>query len=312
MKKAFTLIEILIATAIASLLATSLFYAYYQTNKMVTFTSDYIDFFNTAILVDRQFTKDVSGAFIPVQAVKVKKAKQQEQKAEQKTDQKKQNESEEQPLLKDPFVSKGKDQLQLFSCITNNPMRIYWGKKSGGPQPAIARVVYTLQEDKQAPKNKPRFALYRQEGIELALAPYTKKESVIERYLIADNIKECTLTFFVIDEKEKEGREIIEFSEWRVGKDEKDLRSKVKVPNAVRLDLTLWNKAQTRERSFSFSLQLPAGFAPLPDVEPVAAKTVPGQKQAPVVGQPQTEERKQLLVSSANKVVDNIRGLFRT
>lgn len=307
MKQAFTLIEVLIATAIASLLAASLFYAYYQTNKMVGFTSDYVDFFNTAILVERQFTKDISGAFIPVQAVKAKKAKQ----PEQKTDTKKQNEEEEQPLLKDPFVSRGKDQLQLFSCITNNPMRIYWGKKSGGPQPAIARVVYTLQEDKQAPKNKPRFALYRQEGIELSLAPYIKKESTIESYLIADNIKECAVTFFVIDEKEG-AREISEFSEWRMGKDEKDLRSKVKLPNAVRLDLTLWNKTQTKEHSFSFSLVLPAGFSPLPDIEPVAAKTAPGQKPVPVVDQAQPEERKQLLVSSANKVVDNIRGLFRT
>jgi prepilin-type N-terminal cleavage/methylation domain-containing protein len=69
-RSGFTLIELLIATAIASLLSISLFYSYAQTNKTVRYITDYVDTYNAVILIERRFTQDVAGVFVPVQAVK--------------------------------------------------------------------------------------------------------------------------------------------------------------------------------------------------------------------------------------------------
>ena len=318
MKAGFTLIEVLIATAIASILGASLFFSFYQTEKVVTYMTDYVDIFSAAILVDHQLSKDVAGAFIPVQAIlPKKKPKQKQQQGQTQEPPQKEEQQQKKPILKDTFMSQNRgSNMSMFSFITNNPMRIFWGKKTGEPKPSIARVVYTLEEDKDAPKDKPRFILYRQEGADLNLAPYTKKESNFERYQIADNIKACTLEFVVSVEPEedkqkgKEGSiEFKTFKDWQLGKDEKDLRSKAKIPDEVRMTLTLWDSRQLQDREFVFTIPIVAGFQELPEPEPLQQekKAVPKKAGQPAAGQ---AKPKDLLVTSANKVVDDIRSLF--
>jgi prepilin-type N-terminal cleavage/methylation domain-containing protein len=310
-KSGFTLIELLIATAIASILSISLFYSYGQTNKAVTYITDYVDTYNKIILLDRRFSQDVAGVFIPVQAIKKQKP-QSEKKPEDKKDdaikqpQKKEGEKQKAPLLKDPFVSKNENKnLKMFSFITNNPARAYWSSKSGEPRPNIARVVYTLEADKSAPKEKPRFTLYRQEGADLSLVPYVAQESQIERYVIVDNIQACNINFLVTDEKEN-ASEVKEFNDWQIAKDEKDLRSKAKIPETVVLEISLWNNEYSNAKNFTIVVPVAAKFTELPAQEPEQKKPGAGQ-----TGQKKLE-RKEFLVSSANKVVDNIRGLYRT
>ncbi len=318
MKAGFTLIEVLIATAIASILGASLFFSFYQTDKMVTYLTDYVDIFSAAILVDHQLSKDVAGAFIPVQAIPPKKKpKQKQQQGQTQEPPEKEEQQQKKPILKDPFMSQNRgSNMSMFSFITNNPMRIFWGKKSGEPKPSIARVVYTLQEDKTAPKDKQRFILYRQEGSDLNLAPYKKKEGSFERYQIADNIKACTLKFVVGVEPEegKEGSiEFKTFNDWQLGQGEKDLRSKVKIPDEVTMHLTLWDSRQLQDRSFAFTIPIAAGFQELPEPEPLQQdkKGAPKKPGQPAATQAQAT-RKELLVTSANKVVDDIRALFGT
>lgn len=316
MKAGFTLIEVLIATAIASILGASLFYSFYQTDKVVTYMTDYVDIFSAAILVDHQLSKDVAGAFIPVQAIAPKKKPKQKQEQGQAQElPEKEEQQAKKPILKDPFTSQNRgSNMSMFSFITNNPMRVFWGKKSGEPKPSIARVVYTLHEDKDAPKNKPRFILYRQEGADLNLGSYTKKESSFERYQIASNIKACTLKFVVGVEPEegKEGPiEFKTFNDWQLGKGEKDLRFKVKIPDEVTMQLTLWDSRQLQDRQFTFTIPVVAGFQELPEPELLQPekKGVPKKPGQPAAGQ---ATRKELLVTSANTVVDNIRALFGT
>lgn len=310
-KPGFTLIELVIATAIASILSISLFYSYGQTNKVVGYITDYVDTYNKVILIDRRFTQDVAGVFVPVQAVKKQKPQSEKKPADKKDDaakqpQKKEEEKQKVPLLKDPFVSKNENKnLKMFSFITNNPARAYWSSKSGEPKPNIARVVYTLEADKLAPKEKPRFTLYRQEGSDLQLAPYMAQESQIERYVIADNIQACNINFLVTDEKEN-ASEVKEFSDWQIGKDEKDLRSKVKIPETVILEISLWNNEYSNAKNFTIVVPVSAKFTELPAQEPEQKKAGAGQAEQ------KKTERKEWLVSSANKVVDNIRGLYRS
>lgn len=311
-KPGFTLIELLIATAIASILSISLFYSYGQTNKVVGYITDYVDTYNKVILIDRRFSQDVAGVFIPVQAVKKQKTEEEKKPADKKDDAAKQPEKKEEekqkiPLLKDPFISKNENKnLKMFSFITNNPARAYWSSKSGEPKPSIARVVYTLEGDKSAPKEKPRFTLYRQEGSDLQLAPYIAHESQIERYALVDNIQACTISFLVTDEKE-DASEVKEFADWQMGKDEKGLRSKVKIPEKVNLEISLWNNEYSAVKDFTIVVPVAAKFTELPEPEQMQKKPT-----APHAGEKKNEKRKELLASSANKVVDSIRGLYRT
>lgn len=361
MKRGFTLLEVLIATAIASMLMVSLFFSFNQINDSVRKASDTVDMFDAALLVDHILFKDVSGAFIPVQAIPPKETKKPagdkkpsssakataDKDADEKAPEKESSEDDKKegdqkskvPLLKDAFMSNNKgDQMHMLTCITANPMRIFWGEKTGEPKPSSVRVVYSLEEKKDRKKKAPRYALYRQEGTKLDLALYTKKESEYERYLIADNIVSCKLKFIVADEKqeekeeEKEGadakkqpakpvekkekkpeKELKEFVEWATDTGKKDVRTRLMLPDTVLMTLTLSNFAETRERSFTFRVPVAARFQEVPVQEP--PRLAPGAQAAQkkpdaAAGAAQDKSKKEALVDGANKIVQNLRTKF--
>ncbi len=347
MRSGFTLLEVLIATAIASLLTTALFFSYDQINNVVRYVTDTTDLYESAILVEQQISKDISGAFIPVQAIedpepeKTKKnpadakamaGRQEDGKTTEPLEKK---ESKKRVVLKDPFISKnaGKN-LSMFTFITANPMRVYWGKKTGEPKPSIARIVYTLEANKESDKKSPRYELYRQEGKELELAPYTKKESSIQKYLIADNITACSLTFVVADEQGEQGKEgekkgkdeqqskskdieIKEFNDWVIGKDKKDVRARLKIPDEVSMKITIADELAKRSQGFVFSVRIAAGFQEPPTIKPKQQKPQQDKKeQKPSpnnkLAQNNRSTKQEMLVSGANSVVQNLRAMFRT
>lgn len=366
MKHGFTLLEVLIATAIASMLMVSLFFSFNQINDSVRKASDTVDMFDAALLVDQILLKDISGAFIPVQAIPPKETKKKadgEKKPDAKPaekdkkdvadkknpDEKKEPEKEggaegdqksKVPLLKDPFMSSNKGgQMHLLTCITANPMRVFWGEKSGEPKPSCVRVVYTLEEKKDRKNKAPRYELYRQEGTKLDLGLYTKKESEYERYLIADNIVSCKLKFIVADEKteEKEDgqkgaadtekqpaksvekkekkpeKEIKEFTEWATNKDKKDVRTRLMLPDTVIMTAVISNPAETRERSFTFRVPVAARLQEVPVQEP--PRQAPGaateqKKPEEKTGAEQGKDKKEVFVEGANKIVQNLRTMF--
>jgi prepilin-type N-terminal cleavage/methylation domain-containing protein len=365
MKHGFTLIEVLIATAIASILTVALFFSFNQINDSVRKTSDTVDVIDAALLVDHILFKDISGSFIPVQAIPPKEKKKQpnegkkpeakpadkdktdatkkppqpekkeEKKDEEKSDDEKSDEKSKVPLLKDPFMSKNNaEQMSLLTCITANPMRVYWGEKTGDPKPSCVRVVYSLEEKKDRGKKQPRYQLFRQEGTKLELGLYTKKESEIERYMIADNIVSCKLKFVVADEKkeeqeegasikkvqdkepakknEKPEKEIKEFNEWEIGKDKKDVRARLMLPDTVIMTLVLSNQADTRERSFSFRIPVAARFHEVPvQEEPKSAVPQPSAAK-PDAGKSgeQDKNKKEFLADSANKIMQSLYTQF--
>lgn len=243
------------------------------------------------------------------------------------------------PLLKDPFMSSNKgEQMHLLTCITANPIRVFWGEKTGEPKPSCVRAVYTLEEKKDRKKQKPRYELYRQEGTKLELGLYTKKESEFERYLIADNIVSCKLKFIVADEKQEEKeegqedagvkkqpaakpaekkekkpeKEIKEFNEWATDKGKKDVRTRLMLPDTVLMTLVISNPAETRERSFTLRFPVAARFQEVPVQEP--PRQVPGaateQKKPDAAGAAHDKNKKEVFVEGANKIVQNLRTKF--
>lgn len=339
MKQGFTFIEILIATTVASILATALFFSYAQINKVFVSTKNYIDQYEAILLMQHQLSKDLAGAFIPVQAVNLKDKKQ-PQKQPDKTGPTKeaQAKSPEQavsleqqekkaPVLKDPFISKNHEKnMQMLSFITNNATRVFVGKKTGEVKSNTARVVYTLEKDQYSSKDMPAYILYRQEGSELNLKQYTKADSAIERYPLVHNIKSCTLTFEVIvDQKHEETakdvkksaaetkKKVKQFSDWHMSKDEKDPRAQAKLPHKVTCKCVLWNDKQTTQQEFTFTVIIMAAYNELPSIEqPKSSPTKPVTDKQASPASDSVDQRKQQLASGANKVVNNIRALLGT
>lgn len=354
MKHGFTLLEVLIATAIASILTVTLFFSFNQIQNSVVKTNDTVDLLNAALLVDYVLQKDVSGAFIPVQAIPPKEQKKpadqkaqepgkenpdqkkpQEKKPEQA--EKKEDESKSKvPLLKDPFMSKNKgEHMQMLTFITANPMRVFWGEKTGEPKPSCVRVVYTLEEKKDRKKKKPLYTLYRQEGIKLDLGLYTKQDPEFERYMIADNIVACNLTFIVAVEKEKEQEEekkdqkpkepekkekpeieIKEFKDWTY-KEEKDVRTRLMVPDTVVMKLTLTTAGGTREESFVLRVDLATNLQEVPEqAQPrQAASQQPEKKEEKTdaskgAATQDQSNKKVAFVDGANRLVQQLRTQF--
>lgn len=195
MKPGFTIIEILIATAIASIAGLMLTNAMSLMQRNRAYVDRYTDLFSRAALVHNQLTRDISGAFIPVQAdlqttttIPAKSA-QGKQKSIDKV-----------------FYSVNEGgQLSVLSCITNNPIQFYWGEKVGKPQPLVARVVYRLDRDK---KRKDSYTLFRQQGNELDFAQY--KDKKVRTYELIDKIKDFSVEYVAMIEKKQQATKTTE------------------------------------------------------------------------------------------------------
>lgn len=222
-KSGFSLIELLIATFIASILGTLLFFALYQVNRSVPIVDNTTAIYEKAALINAQFGRDLSGVAAPNEfyyrqpepsaAAKAKadreKKKSEEAKKKSESEKKESAEVKEAEAEKKPkkplekiFYSTNKDgALNQLSFLTTNPLQVYWTDKTGSAKPRIARVLYTLKEEKGTPKS---YSLTRKESPNLEFDQITKtgKEGPQE-YTLAEGIKSLTAeyTYYVPEKK---------------------------------------------------------------------------------------------------------------
>ena len=108
--------------------------------------------------------------------------------------------------------------------------------------------------------------------------------------------------------------EIKEFKDWTTNKDQKDVRTRLMLPDTVIMTLKLSNPSNTRERSFTFRVPVAARFHEVPIQEP--PKTVPGLADKPAAGKSDEDKsladtsKKEVFVENANKIVQNLRTKF--
>lgn len=257
MKTGFTLIEVLIATAVAAIMGTVILMTYNQMNRSTQSIDNLIGVHERAALFMQQFCRDIQGAFIPGQEDE-KKKESQGQKSEKK--------------ITHIFYSKNKDkQLDLLTFITNNPLQVYWSERAGKAIPRIARVVYRLKEApmKKRSKNK-SFILMRQEGLVLDFQEYATDNAQAPRaYELIDGIKELTISFGTYIEKEagsnkkeknakkKSELEYQTLQEWdrenaeKNSPEESDQKGRA-VPHEVLVTFSLWDAQLTKTTTFSF------------------------------------------------------------
>lgn len=183
----FTIIELLVATMVASILGTLLVQMLFQVNRVSTTADDRMTTDERAMVMFTQLERDLSGAFIPEQ-----------KEPEEKKDSEKSDEKKEAKLTK-IFFGDGRGSVLTF--ITNNPLPTYWDARVSKPKTAIARVVYTLTEDQ---KLKGSFNLDRFETEDITDVSMLEKEHKQHFMRLASGIKELKLQFIEQKDRQKE------------------------------------------------------------------------------------------------------------
>jgi len=164
----FTLMEVVIATAIASVISVLLLQSISQINRTRSQLENRISLYSRAAIVQQQLERDLSGALsfterdwkAPEGAAQSGDEKEPEGPPTFKL--KNGKNSENQIYPPSLFVASTRDgmldELTFFTC---NPLQQYWGPKAGRPRPRIARVTYRLVPEKNGTEKS--YALTRQE-----------------------------------------------------------------------------------------------------------------------------------------------------
>lgn len=290
----FMLIELIISVLIASMVSGVLLTALYQGNRIQLMVDDMIYTSERIAIVAHQLEKDLSGAFVPVQAEKKrsekksdsanvqsgdeKKSADTQNKAENKADTKdnaeqKDTQKKEPKIIEKIFSSTNKDgNLDALTFITNNPLVVFVGKDVGVVKSKVARVQYTLKPE---PDKKGLYALFRQESNELDLAEYKNVRS----YEVISGIKSCKVNFTARIEKKQDKKtgeqasgqepkisyEYKTMSEWvseqkkESGGEQSDKEKTEfpRVPHSVEFKITLWDKQEKKDKEFTIVCAIP-------------------------------------------------------
>lgn len=266
-QRAFTLIEVVVAMVIASMLGIILFQVLNQVSGSVrTVEGMTSSVFNVVGFYDR-FERDVCCAFIPemgdpervMQAIQ-KQVKKLDALAQQKGGGQKLPDPAGKPpppvtlknvQVKKVFICENKgDNMALFSFITCNPLQVY-----GQSKPRIARIIYTLVDDPRTPGTK---KLLRQESPQLGFDGAQQART----YVLLRNIKSLRLEFLApapqvieeesaekktkpaqtkIDKKQKKDQKMQAYASWPLARDKgKDGQRTEKIrnlPHAVKVYL---------------------------------------------------------------------------
>ncbi len=215
----FTLIELVIAIALSSIVALALYTGFWQTRRTVTNLLNIINDDMSLAVIYHQLERDLMGAFIPDQGMPQKKEpaqaelqqtetkeaaeKKEEPKAkaaEQKklAEKKAAEQKEQRPLIKKVFYATGTPLLQQLTFISHNPLTVYTDPRQATGTVRLVRIMYTLEPDKETPGT---YRLYRQESTELEAQKFadTKK---IRRYELARNIQRISLSYIYEEAEE--------------------------------------------------------------------------------------------------------------
>ncbi len=279
--KGFTLIEVMLAIAIASVLSGILLTSVFQSNQVIKIINNIMDYNITATALTHQLSKDIRGAFVPLSVQLLQKQKQsvsakatpdkQDKKNKmgnaKKTPPKKPPEKKQKlPKIEKIFYSSQKNNnLDVLTFITNNPLQPYWssiGQGSVAKRPTIkmVRVVYRLvPEDQDKPVS---YKLLRQESEKIDFAKF-RLGGDIRAFEIANNIKQVKTEYYVLVPKKTEGKkskkpklELKKMPTWNDGKLPGEQKTKISMtPHFAKLSIIFWDDEKKAE--FPFEVMIP-------------------------------------------------------
>jgi len=280
MKHGFTLLELIIATMVGSMVCGILLTALMQSARFQTIIDTDIDFSSRMGVVAHQLEKDLEGCFIPVQAEEVADAGAAPTDDKKKSDDKNKKESGQpdpgtqkigekekpKPFEKIFYSTNKSGNLDTLTFITNNPLTTYVGKDVGQARPYVVRVQYSLKPE---PGVKDSYILVRQESAELAIEKYKN----IREFEVIGGIKSCTVTFTARIKKEDKSEktdkpvklsyEYKTFNEW-VSEQKKDAdkekSSLPRIPSTVEITLSLFDMQNKKDQKYIITCHIPVDF----------------------------------------------------
>ncbi|MGC2310899.1 MAG: prepilin-type N-terminal cleavage/methylation domain-containing protein [Candidatus Babeliaceae bacterium] len=244
MKSGFSLIEIVVALALASLLTIVLYTSFEQTKRTTKRMESLEEVSALTMRLYYQLEKDLGGVFVPpsflVQDKKVTTTS--GQPVPEKQEQEKESEK-----LPEVFRVQIKGEEKEFTFITTNPLLTYQEIK-----PRLVRVMYRIIPSKT---REGTFAFTRRESTEIDLKKFLERgdENV---FTIMDEITKITFRFMVLDPEQKEEKK--ELVSWDIAA-QKEMKNLI--PNYVIFEGTFEDLVTHKEHPFNFSFALPAAAA---------------------------------------------------
>jgi prepilin-type N-terminal cleavage/methylation domain-containing protein len=194
----FTLIEISVVIAVASMLILFAYNLFQYTVRVTSRTQTQIDVTMTVPIITHLFKNDMSSAFVPHAGWPKK-----DEKKEQESSNSNQEQSSEQasakkaPPIEQVFRAEESDEnLQYITFISTNSLAVH-----ESAQPRVVRLVYSV-----APDEDGMYALYRQESFDLYASLDDLQQKKEERYMIVRGIKRIR-TRFLVPKIEKEDKQ---------------------------------------------------------------------------------------------------------
>ncbi len=290
MKTGFSLIEVIIAAAIASMLSAVLFLSWSQIKRIVVRADNRTSIYDRMMLVRKQFEHDFSGMCVPVSRPYLKpESKEEEKKPSLQAslepaagDAKKDKKEKPKPVERVFYAQKKGDMFESLTCLTNNPLQVYWSEKAGEARPRIARIQYRLEQEPKTEK-KPSYTLYRQEFYTLDVEPFQKGNDTVRSYVLISGIKDLKMTYWQEWQVQKEAKEsdtmnigdkanakegdkkndepvkeIKKVTTWDLDKEPAPKNTFIRpIPTMIVIELVLWDLERKKTRSFNIMIPIP-------------------------------------------------------
>lgn len=323
MKQGFILLEVLLSTLIAGYASVLLFSTFNQISRATRSGEVLMDVSMRLTVASHQLTRDISGAWEPVrvQQERLKKEAERKKQAEQKKD-----EEKKQPQKKDedecptePVAPEDKKQkmpthifygttrdgkLDTLTCITHNPLPIYWSKKAGKAVPHLVRVVYRLEPEQIKGQNKPSYKLMRQQDVALDYDSYSSKggASSIRAYEVIGGIKDIKITYVAEIKREQKQeqpskkmpvieKEYTNYTDWDLEGQSEQQRGPI--PYALKIELTVWDSYKKREKKMAFPIIIAPDYT-VDQYAPEQEEEQPEEKKKEAKPQESSQEAKKL------------------
>jgi prepilin-type N-terminal cleavage/methylation domain-containing protein len=294
---AFTLIELLLATAISGVIMLGIMQGYRNAQKMLLRSNSLMDADHASCLFFNQIERDFMTAIIPnrtnpVQPPQKEGGKESSKKetVEKKSTKKKKKEKpfffgtifEEQTVK---IKGKKHEAFQSVSLVNTNPLQV-WGEK----KPRQVRILYYLKKNKKKSKEEKNvYTLYRKETADIQNDSFQKHEEKsknklfpVKKNVVAENIKDMFLRYIApkkakkaesSSKKRKPKVTWLKLFEWGNNDETKN-----KVPHSVELRVSLWD--DTYQNAVSYTCMIPViAFPTLPPQEAKPKEKPDAKKQ---------------------------------
>lgn len=279
-KRAFTILELLIAISISGIIVTGMMQVVRNAQKVLTRSRTMMQINKSVCLFFNQIERDFNTAIIPTISEKITPIKKDKDKKDTKKEEKPKDKKKDKKKKK-----AGKDKKKEFdksfflavadedetrriddekykpfikaSFVNTNPLQV-WGQQ----KIRFVRVGYELIKNKKtSTKGKTVFDLHRKETTdlknqELKLKDEEEKAPPIRTHIVATNIKEMFIKYLMPKPKEEkkkkkarstetqEAQEILELFSWGKTKDTNNV-----VPQQAEIRITFWG--DRHEKTYS-------------------------------------------------------------